>query len=308
MIFQFLRYRFCCAHVNSRPFSVLPFFSFISRFYSFFKSQSACSVSFERERPGHPWRKRLTQTILFAAFVIFFCPSFVNSQTVSVETIEQVKKTVAFLACVTPAAGDVSAKITVIAGSSFFINSSGQFMTANHVISGLNVTAGQEKCVPAVFLSLGDWNRRTEKVDVKFFQYQKCRAIPLIDFTVCQAVPNPFVDAELKPQISFMHFEPFSNFKDGTPVAFTGFPLQIHRPVTSQAIIASYLPDGHKIVFDTIPWKGSSGAPLYTANGKVIGIVIEQGTNAATGIGMAISSDLLIKALTENKVEFNQDQ
>jgi hypothetical protein len=117
---------------------------------------------------------------------------------------------------------------------------------------------------------------------------------------VCRPVnriPNivPVVIADYRPQ-------------DGTPVAFTGFPLGTVEPLSSRCNIATYRgaidTDGSReFVLDKGTWPGASGSPVYDDEGAVIGIMLARGLADSIGTSFGRPSHFILKFLRDNGIQ-----
>ena len=57
---------------------------------------------------------------------------------------------------------------------------------------------------------------------------------------------------------------------------------------------------------DKSAWPGASGSPVYTANGKVIGLVTQAGLGVGSGLAYAVPSDTIIEFLGKAKIPFER--
>src|SRR5215467_3485659 len=95
---------------------------------------------------------------------------------------------------------------------------------------------------------------------------------------------------------------------EGTPIAFTGFPLSTPVPITSVGQIAGYTDviEGRgpqRILIDKGAGQRASGSPIYNLeNGKVVGIMLQRGTGASAGLAFGITSQFIQDFLTNAKV------
>jgi S1-C subfamily serine protease len=251
---------------------------------------------------------RKSANVFFTTLHALLCVGFAFSQDkpVSVETIERIKSAAAPVVCGAPdEAGTFHVK--GILGSGFFINNEGYFLTAAHVVSALeSVDTSQAQCFPAIYISIGGW--QTVSNGVHWFRFDECIKDATADIAVCKPKINPFGAENVKRQMTFVSFATALNLKDGTALAFTGFPLNLLRPVTSKANLATYLELDKKIVIDKTAWHGASGSPLYLWDGGVVGIMIETGTGEAGGLAFARPSEFITEFLTKNKIRFYQQK
>ncbi|HEY0380551.1 MAG TPA: serine protease [Pyrinomonadaceae bacterium] len=224
---------------------------------------------------------------------------------VSVKTIESVQKAVIPVGCVRLDANQ-NIEFTKIAGSGFFINREGQFLTAAHVMLSLDKFSKENKCSWAIFVPKTSWKSRLNDTQLRWFMFTNCRYRAGTDVAACKAIVNPFLEADVKNNVSTLSFSSFKTYGDGSAVAFTGFPLGIVFPVTSKGYIASYLPIEQKLIIDKTAWPGASGSPVYDEKGKVIGLLIERGLNDAAGLSFARPADFILNFLRENNIPTEQ--
>jgi S1-C subfamily serine protease len=249
---------------------------------------------------------RLIVTILSILGLV--CPSLAQDKPVSVETIERVKYAVVPIVC-GRVETDGALKITKIMGSGFFINEDGYFLTAGHVLTNWEtIDKSQGDCRPYVYVAIGGWRNDRKGGNVRYFPFSACTYNNQADIAACRPTSNPFLDEVVKAQIKSLKFAPFIGSKDGTPVAFTAFPLDSLRPVTSKGNIASYVEVDNKFMIDKSTWPGASGSPVYVYDGTVIGVVIQLGIGVGTGLAYARPSETVMDFLRTNKINFHQEQ
>jgi len=242
-------------------------------------------------------------TVVSAIF-IFACAGNQN-KSVTIETIELVKNFTVPIVCGAPAT-DGSFNITVTMGSSFFINKEGYFLTAGHVLDDWNkIDQSKGACFPAVYIPKRGWETLT---NVQWIRFDNCVRPNDADIAVCKTMANPFAIEEVKEKVRIATFEALSTVKDGSPVAFTGFPLGSLRPITSIGNIASYIKTDKLIIIDKNAWPGASGSPVYLSNGRVIGVLIKRGINDGSGLAYAVTSDSILEFLAKNKITFQQEK
>ena len=233
------------------------------------------------------------------------CAASQNKFFIPVETIEGIKKTVVPIVC-GATTQDGSFKITSTIGSAFFINNEGYFLTAGHVLDDWDkIDRSNGDCFPAVYIPKSDW--QTLSV-VRWFRFGNCIRPGAADVAVCKATINPFSLEDIKKKITIAFLKPNLLLVDGTPVAFTGFPLSSLRPITSMGNIASYIKMDNLIIIDKNAWPGASGSPVYLADGKVIGILIKRGINDGSGLAYAVTTESILEFLRENNILIQQDK
>lgn len=209
-------------------------------------------------------------------------------------TIPVVKRSIFPIVCVhrqiQPPGDDV---LRSIEGTAFFVGQDGTFATAAHVIRGLTVPNRIAPCEQAAFyLPMQGWNRAYNfRISTFYFSRDDCTVDEQLDIAVCRWPGPGTIQSRVGNAPQPLTVNPTLQ-DDGTPVAFTGFPLQFVEPLTATAVVAAYrnVPDAntgpHEIVIDKTTWPGASGSPIYLANGEVVGIVLARGAGDAIGIGI----------------------
>lgn len=242
--------------------------------------------------------------IFFTATIL--CINFACSinKSISIKTIKRIKSTTVPIVCGTKKR-DGEFHVNKIIGSAFFINDEGYFLTAGHVFNDwAKIDTTKEKCFPAIYMVMGGWEADTTQI--RWFRFKTCRRNEVTDIAICKPKTNPFLTEDVKRQINFVTFTKLQSLEDGTPVAFTGFPLNFIRPITAKGNIASYIETEKRIVIDNSAWPGASGSPVYRHDAQVVGIIIQRGINKGTGLAYARDTDSIIKFLTINKIKFHQ--
>ncbi len=184
-----------------------------------------------------------------------------------------------------------------ILGTAFFVSATGEFVTADHVIA-----AGTRDCRKAVYLPVNGWSPDPDS-EIRLYNFTRCVRDWNADIAVCRTDLDLSESANIGIEVKPIAFNT-SESQDGTPIAFTGFPLEIRYPLTARgylaasqpAFIAGGLP---RLVLDRIAWPGSSGSPVYGADGRVMGMVIERGIERSTGLSFARPASLIVEAVTK---------
>jgi hypothetical protein len=243
--------------------------------------------------------KAILVTILVAATTVAQVPAHLPMSEQEVQpasadpfiaTIAAMKHSVAPVACLETKEGET--KIAEIRGSGFFISARGEFVTAGHVIEGMDGSGGP--CpITAIFLPATRWQPEVPEEDFIWFPFkiQDCTINREIDAAKC----NPLSDLSMRPDFRFLIYPvelEVAKPPDGTQVAYTGFPLRSRDPLTSRAVIATYRTVSQgaaiasEIILDHVAWMGGSGSPVYLSNGRVIGMIFARGTEQSTGIAI----------------------
>ena len=239
---------------------------------------------------------------LLAIWIAQASPVPALSQEISTKTITDVKAAVFPVVCGALNQED-EFRVLQMVGSGFLINPRGDFLTAGHVTDDLNKYASANHCFGAIFLAVANEASR-DLVTTRWFRISSCQTNHQLDLAACSLTQNPHKDASLRNRIATLHFDGLFQYADGTSVAFTGFPLEMGRPLTSKGSIAARYPQ--QLVVDKSAWPGASGSPVYTANGKVIGLVTQAGLGVGSGLAYAVPSDTIIEFLGKAKIPFER--
>ncbi len=210
---------------------------------------------------------------------------------VFISTIERIKLSVVPVVCVAP--GIPKWNLLSIEGTAFFVSEDGTFLTPNHVIQGIMSSDRKQPCqVPAIYVPEGGWKGiNATNFDVKFivFAAAKCATDDTADLALCTPMADlkGLTGHEAVPVTFETSAQP-----DGTPVAFTGFPLSRTMPMTSRGSIASHeeirpVGGAFEMTIDKGAWPGASGSPVYLKSGRVIGIITQRGIGDGSGISIA---------------------
>jgi S1-C subfamily serine protease len=218
-----------------------------------------------------------------------------------VDTVEYIQRGVVPVICAQAGNSNNIASAQIV-GSGFFINRSGYFVTASHVLLELDTAIKQTHCIGAIYVPKTSWKERTANAQLKFFTFTDCRYKADVDVGACVPSTNPFADAEVKDRIQTLALGSLADHPDGSPVAFTGFPLGIVFPVTSKGEIAAFIPDENLLLIDKSAWPGASGSPVYDPQGKVLGLLFKRGTNESEGIAAAVPVESVLTFLHENNI------
>lgn len=199
-----------------------------------------------------------------------------------VDAVDQIKKSIAPVVCVHPNANS-DWQLESIEGTAVFISRDGSFITPNHVISGMAGPRTRPCTLSAIYIpDDGVWRRGTSAFRIHYASFvgSGCTVNTRLDMAYCSPVPG-----SMTMSVAPARFETAPQ-ADGTPVAFSGFPLNNPIPLTTIGAIATYssTSSGGTIVMDKTAWPGASGSPIYLQNGRVIGIVLARGTGDAAGL------------------------
>ncbi len=223
-----------------------------------------------------------------------------------VKTIQTIKRSIVPVVCAHVGPNN-QWSLAAVYGSGFFIDREGRFVTASHVIDDLNKVASttDHQCRFAVYVPHGGWSNSVKRdMQAEFFSFGGCIQSN-VDIAICRCVDNPFTSKRLESgDIEAVAFNT-RELPDGTPVAFTGFALANHVPITSIGVIAGrlFFPDNQQwmyYVVDTQGFPGVSGSPVYDQDGAVVGITLMGGANAGTGLAYAEVSSAITDLLTKN--------
>jgi S1-C subfamily serine protease len=240
--------------------------------------------------------------ITFALSLLILAFFAQEPKTVSVKTIETVQRSIVPVVCAR-FEPDGSVKIIKIMGSGFLVNRQGGVVTAAHVVQAWEQAAKTEPCVPPIYAPMIRWNDRVDKRGIRAFMLRPgCRANIHTDVVYCVTVDNPFRDAGVKDNIAPIALGDSPVPADGTPVAFTGFPLEYFYPITSKGHVAGYFPVERQLIIDKGAWPGASGSPIYGADGKVIGMLVQSGINHGAGLAYARPISLIRDFLKGNNI------
>jgi S1-C subfamily serine protease len=243
------------------------------------------------------WLRRAALAMLLAATAF---PA--RAQEVSPKTIAKVKASVFPVVC--GILGPESHfQVTQMVGTGFLVNSEGDFLTAGHVASELSKYAAANNCFRAIYIIFGG-DASEDLVNTRWFRINSCQSDQQLDVAACSLTQNPFQDSSLRNRVGLLKFDDLFQYADGTPVAFTGYPLQMGRPLTSKGHIAALYPN--QLIVDKAAWPGASGSPVYTAKGKVIGLLTQAGRGIGSGLAYAIPSDPIMEFFKKTNTPFTR--
>ena len=247
--------------------------------------------------------KRLIVAFLFLVLVGSESATGSEEGVFPYATIDRMARASVPIACAT----DVQGKIGIqnINGSGFFVNHSGDVVTAQHVVASLG------GCIPAIYVPRSGWSFSDEHVEAKWYRISSCNQDPSVDIAVCHLADNPFNDPGLHTTLEAVQLD-VDGEPEGAPVAFTSFPLNNTHPITSVGIVAGYYWENHQrfLMVDKGAWSGASGSALYGSDGRVVGIVVQagicarftQGSCKYDGLTFAKTADFIDRFLTEHNV------
>jgi hypothetical protein len=218
--------------------------------------------------------------------------------------IEGIKHSVVPVVCGTED-GRGGFNIELIDGTGFMIDTVGHFLTAGHVAHDLMKFAANiiHPCVMAIYIPDSGWQRSAKEIHFHWFRFIDCQFDEAMDLAVCKTILLP-------PSVHPVAFE-IAQPPDGSPIAFTGFPLGSIQPLSSRGNVATYraVADDNgprELVMDKGTWPGASGSPIYNAEGNILGIVLQRGTNEGVGMAIARPTSFILKFLDGKGIAVTQ--
>lgn len=239
--------------------------------------------------------------------LIFLClPLKAQQPDPFIHAIEGVKSSVVPILCIRQ---DILGQLNlIIDGTGFFINSSGYFLTAAHVIAELRRTTIMQPtaCVMAIYLPENGWQRDAANFNIKWHAFTDCFVDETLDIAACKTIDD--VTSGIRP----MTFRG-ELLADGTAVAFTGFPLGAVEPLSARGYVAAYRAAVEnlgptELVIDRQNWPGSSGSPAYDVDGNVVGIVLQRGIGDGVGMAIARPTSRILAFLASKNVQVKTEK
>jgi hypothetical protein len=252
-----------------------------------------------------------TMRNLYAAIyvfsVCFFASVSVRGENAGMFTkaIEQAKQFVIPVVCFGENPDTKVAYLISVEGTGFFVSGDPRVITAGHVAKAFNMKDRIPHCAfPAIYVPIDGWDSSSSKVQIRYVLITVCDIGESLDIAACYLAEDVTNSAAIKAKPKAADLDG-SIYPDGTPVAFTGFPLSFVQPITSQGIIGTYRGPNPtlgptELVVDKNAWPGASGSPIFDVNGRVVGMIIQRGFNDSSGLAFAIPSGVIKKFLSDN--------
>ena len=246
--------------------------------------------------------------VIFSFLLIGGCA--VSTQTSFIPTIERIKLSIVPIVCAEIKPGGTTAEVKSIEGSGFIIADDGTFLTADHVLSQMENAKRTTPCpLAALYLPQGGWRLDAPRFQIDFFLFapKDCTRSKEIDLAACKS-PRQFKSGTLMPVVFDSSIQP-----DGTPIAFTGFPLNYTVPLSSIGTVSGYMTviderGPREIIMDKAAWPGASGSPIYLQDGKVVGILVLRGIGDGSGRAIGRPSRFIQEFLTSAKEKKNPSE
>src|ERR1035441_2818160 len=176
----------------------------------------------------------MRQSCVIALLCCSIC-CYAAPEGISIPTIEGIKHSIVPIVC---GYLDVHEKfqIAFVAGTGFFIDTDGRFITDAHVVDKDKWDARIKEthaCIPAIYIPNNGWGKFQYDIAFQYYWFPNCDRDATVDLAVCKPIENPFASTRIpKGTIRAVSFDA-DEYPDGTPIAFTGFPLEIKSPITS---------------------------------------------------------------------------
>ena len=224
-------------------------------------------------------------------------PTIPITPTEFTDTIGKIESSILPIVCYRFTSGHN--EIVSVEGTGFFVAVDGTFVTAAHVVDGITDPNRNGPCPFSGFYlpSVGIWTiEEITAVPISIFPFRvvNCRRDATVDIAACRSTRS--VTGSIYRVVP-VTFEP--NLRvPGTPIAFAGFPLQNQVPLSALGNVAGYAnvvdsQGPHDLLIDRTAWHGASGSPIYTIDGKVIGMVRATGIGDAIGLAVGTPSRLI---------------
>jgi V8-like Glu-specific endopeptidase len=249
------------------------------------------------------------RTAILGLAVLLVATKVARADDVSTTTVAEAKMYVVPVVCEPQALPLGTRFAPYVVGTGFFINKRGDVVTAGHVAQAIKDAASNGQCAVAeVYVSSGGW-RHTARETESFMPIKitSCNADLSVDIAVCEIEANPFQEKSLNANVAVATLDTTQQ-ADGADIAFTGFPLSHLAPVTSKGSVAAYdfgNASQPEVVIDKNAWPGASGSPIYAGSGRVIGMLIETGSNAGAGLSYARTAAAVKAYLQKNNIPTN---
>lgn len=251
--------------------------------------------------------------VLVAALILTASNHALGQKDVTVKTIDKIKRSIVPIVCGYTDENKVF-KVVEVAGSGFFIDTFGRFITANHVLDNWDrISREKHVCFPVIYVPNQPWGGFKKNVDMQWFTFISCSRDSTLDLAVCQPIENPFASTRVhRENIAPVTFDT-KEWPDGTSVGFTGFPLEFTFPITSKGFVGGKLAiessdTYYDLVIDKSAWPGASGSMVYLSNGKVIGMIRATGVSLASGLAYARTAAAIVDFLSKHPYAPNSQQ
>jgi S1-C subfamily serine protease len=221
-----------------------------------------------------------------AALLVAALPAFSQASN-NVRIVETAKRTACPLGCIVrdAATGKRIVHFQTV-GTAFMLDTTGTFATAKHVIDELLAPPRKVACRSAAGFPVGGWKREDQEIKWFYFDAGVCEVNAVFDVAICRTTQDMTKQAFVTYDVADISSE---RPPDGTTVIFTGFPLQSTDPVSSVGVVAGFgsADNYNTMIVDKTTWPGASGSPIFSLDGRVVGMLTKTGTGQGTGLSFA---------------------